>query len=324
MYVLENPVLQRELLVNLRTGRAFILMLVYQTLLGMVVYFAWPQQTHLDLSKQPQDARKLADMFFLGQYILASLMAPSFAAGAITGEKERKTYELLLASPLRPSAIVLGKMIASLTHLVVLIFSSLPIVMLCLTLGGVSPYEAMAAYLGLIVSVITFAAVAVACSSYFKRTAASLSVSYLIILPMALAGIVFWTLMADFGQYRLILMVTLVPGLAVTLCTVLFIRTSARLLHPPDVGSEGKEVVDLDEEAKEVVGLFIQRDHFPDRLFAPAKRTTLLPDRTNPVYDKEIRSEIFGHGTLMLRVVIQVSIALAILLMAFWLFIWPQ
>jgi len=324
MYVLENPVLQRELLVNLRTGRAFILMLVYQALLGMVVYFAWPQQTHLDLSKQPQDARKLADMFFLGQYILASLMAPSFAAGAITGEKERKTYELLLASPLRPSAIVLGKMIASLTHLVVLIFSSLPIVMLCLTLGGVSPYEAMAAYLGLIVSVITFAAVAVACSSYFKRTAASLSVSYLLILPMALAGIAFWTLMADFGEYRLILMVTLVPGLAMTLCTVLFIRTSARLLHPPDVGSEGKEVVDLDEEAKEVVGLFIQRDHFPDRLFAPAKRTTLLPDRTNPVYDKEIRSEIFGHGTLMLRVVIQVSIALAILLMAFWLFIWPQ
>ena len=29
-------------------------------------------------------------------------MAPTFAAGSITGEKERKTYELLLASPLRP------------------------------------------------------------------------------------------------------------------------------------------------------------------------------------------------------------------------------
>ena len=66
-------------------------------------------------------------------------MAPSFAAGAITGEKERKTYEMLLASPLRPGAIVLGKLIASLTHLAVLIFSSLPIVMLCLPLGGVSP-----------------------------------------------------------------------------------------------------------------------------------------------------------------------------------------
>ncbi|MHB8861937.1 MAG: ABC transporter permease subunit, partial [Pirellulaceae bacterium] len=54
------------------------------------------------------------------------------------------------------------------------------------------------------------------------------------------------------------------------------------------------------------------------------KRDTLLQDGANPVYDKEIRSEIFSQGTLMLRVVIQISIFLAILPMAFWLYIWPQ
>ena len=104
----------------------------------------------------------------------------------------------------------------------------------------------------------------------------------------------------------------------------LFANTSARLLHPPDVGSEGKEVVDLEQEAQQVVGLVIQRDQFPDRLFAPAKRDTLLADGVNPVYDKEIRSEIFSQGTLMLRVVIQVSMLLAIPLMAVCLYIWPQ
>jgi ABC-type transport system involved in multi-copper enzyme maturation permease subunit len=100
------------------------------------------------LTSNPAAARNLVDLFFIGQYVLASLMAPSFAAGAITGEKERMTYEMLLASPLRPGAIVIGKLIASLTHLAVLIFSSLPIVMLCLPLGGVSFYEVLAAYLG--------------------------------------------------------------------------------------------------------------------------------------------------------------------------------
>ena len=68
----------------------------------------------------------------------------------------------------------------------------------------------------------------------------------------------------------------------------------------------------------------IQRDQFPDKLFAPAKRETLLPDGANPVYDKEIRSEIFSQGTLMLRLVIQVSMLLAIPLMAFCLYIWPE
>ena len=89
----------------------------------------------------------LVDLFFIGQYVLASLMAPSFAASAITGEKERKTYEMLLASPLKPSAISLGKLFASLVHLTLLIFASLPIVMLCLPLGGVDLREVLAAWL---------------------------------------------------------------------------------------------------------------------------------------------------------------------------------
>jgi ABC-type transport system involved in multi-copper enzyme maturation permease subunit len=323
MYLFENPVLQRELLVNLRTWRGCLLMLVYQASLAMVVYLAWPQDARLDLSQQPEDARKLADLFFLGQYVLASLMAPSFAAGAITGEKERHTYEMLLASPLRPGAIVLGKLVASLTHLAVLIFASLPIIMLCLPLGGIHPNEVLAAYLGLIVSVITFGMIGIACSSYFKRTAASLVVSYLLILPLALGGILFWYATAPWGTARLVITVTVVPGAAAVLCAVLFAATSARLLHPPDVGSEGKDVVDLEREAEMVVGLVIQRDQFPDKLFAPAKRDTFMEDGTNPVYDKEIRSEIFSQGTLMLRVVIQVSMLLAIPLMALCLYIWP-
>ena len=324
MYVLENPVLQRELLVNLRTLRAFVLLFFYQALLATLVYFAWPQDTRLDLTTNPQAARTLVDLFFIGQYVLASLMAPSFAAGAITGEKERKTYELLLSSPLRPGAIVAGKLIASLTHLAVLIFSSLPIVMLCLPLGGVSFWEVLAAYLGLIVSVITFGMISIACSSYFHRTAAALVVSYLLILPLAMGGVLLWRALSNMGEFRLLLTITVLPGVGAAICIALFANTCARLLYPPDVGSEGKEVVDLEQEAREAVGLVIQRDQFPDKLFAPARRDFLLPDGANPVYDKEMRNEIFSQGTLMLRVVIQVSMVLAIPLMAVCLYIWPQ
>ena len=108
MYLFENPVLQRELLVNLRMTRAFVLLFCYLALLGLVVYVAWPTSQTLDLTTTPQEAKRLIDLFFVGQYVLMSLMAPSFAAGTIAGEKERKTYEMLLASPLRPAAIVLG------------------------------------------------------------------------------------------------------------------------------------------------------------------------------------------------------------------------
>ena len=322
MYLFQNPVLQRELLVNLRTHRSFVLLLVYQLLLAAVVYFAWPQESRLEANADA--ARRLVDLFFVGQYIIASMMAPSFAAGAITGEKERHTYEMLLASPMRPGAIVMGKLMASLAHLAILIFASLPIVMLCLPLGGVSLYEVLAAYLGLTLSVVTFGMISVACSSYFRRTVGSLIASYLFVLPLALVGVLAWQRLAVSGETRLFLTITVLPLICVGIVVVLFRNTANRLLYPPDVGSEGKEVVDLEEEAEEVVGLVIQRDKFPDRLFAPPKRQALLTDNANPVYDKEIHSEIFSQGTLMLRVVIQVSMFLAIPIMAGCLFIKPS
>jgi ABC-type transport system involved in multi-copper enzyme maturation permease subunit len=324
MYLFENPVLQRELLVNLRMTRAFVLLFFYLAALGLVVLLAWPQQRQLDLTTNPEAARRLVNLVFLGQYLLASMMAPSFAAGAITGEKERKSYEMLLASPLRPGAIVLGKLLASLCHLLLLVFASLPIVMLCLPLGGVSIYETLAAYLGLILSVTTFGMISVAASSYFQRTSASLVVAYLLILPLALTGVACWIALAEQVRLRLIMTVGVLPVVCAAICIWLFRATVDRLLHPPDVGSEGKEVVNLELEATQAMGLVIQRDSYPDRLFAPASRTDLLPDGANPVFDKEMRSEIFSQGTLMLRVVIQVSMFLALPLMGFLLYPWPE
>jgi len=324
MYLYENTVLQRELLVNLRMQRAFMLLFVYVALLGAVVYIAWPTDAQLDLSQNPEKARTLANMFFLGQYILASLMAPSFASGAISGEKERKTYEMLLATPMRPSAIILGKLLAALCHLGLLIFASLPIVMLCIPLGGVSALEVVSAYVWLVCSVLVYGMISLACSSYFSRTSSSLVVSYLIILPLSLVAVGFWQLFSPMGEVRVTLTLTLVPLLSGVVVAVLFIATSKRLLHPPDVGSEGKDVVDIDEESCQVIGMMIQSDQWPDRLFAPAKRTDLMEEGINPIYDKEMRSELFNQGTLMLRVVVQISIVLAVLLMAPCLYLWPE
>ena len=103
-----------------------------------------------------------------------------------------------------------------------------------------------------------------------------------------------------------------------------FRGTSRRLLHPPDVGAEAQEVVDPDLEQRTAVGMVIRSEQFPDKLFAPPKRIDLLADGINPIYDKEMRSELFGQGTLMLRLVIQLSMFLALPLMAVCLYMLPH
>ena len=315
----DNPVLIRELLVNLRSNRAFVLQLLYVTFLGVVVYFAWPSEGKLVSADL---AQRLFNMFFLGQFFLVALVAPSFAAGSITGEKERKTYEMLLASPLRPSSILVGKLLSSLTYLVILILSSLPLVIICFLLGGILLSEVARAYLILILAAGTFGLLSLACSSYFSRTSSALVVSYLVILPVAVLCVVLTqtkeVVLRDFVS------IAVLPPWTLAIWAVVIILVNRRLLRPPDVGSEGKDVVDEEQEMKYAIGVVIDRDLFPDKLFAPAKRTDLMPDGTNPVLDKELRSEIFSQGTLMLRVVIQVSMLLSIPLMAALLFLRPE
>src|SRR5262245_24605460 len=319
MFLRDNPVLTRELLVTLRSSRSFVLQFFYVLALGSLVFFYLLSGDYCARHVVPGVARRLFDIFFLGQFFLVALMAPTFAAGSITGEKERKTYELLLASPLRPGTILIGKLLSSLSYLVILIVSSLPLMILCYLLGGLLLSEITRSYLVLILAAGTFGLLSIACSSYFRRTSSALVVSYLVILPLAVACVVLTR--TDDVQVRDFVSIAVLPPWCLATWTVLGILINGRLLRPPDVGSEGKDVIDEEEEMKYAIGVVIDRELFPDKLFAPAKRNDLMPDGTNPVLDKERRSEIFSQGTLMLRVVIQVSMLLSIPLMAALLFL---
>lgn len=324
MLLRENPVLSRELLVNLRSHHAFLMQFGYIVLLGSAVYFGWPNGVGTARRVGPEQAQLLFELFFLGQFFLVALVAPTFASGSITGEKERKTYEMLLASPLEPMTILVGKLFSSLSFLVLLIISSLPLMILCYLLGGILLSEVVRAYLVLILAAGTFGLLSVACSSFFSRTSSALVVSYLVVLPLALLCVgLTWrgeSSSPEAREFVTFASIALLPPWTLAIWGVVVILINRRLLRPPDVGSEGKEVVVEEEEMRYAVGVVIDRDMFPDKLFAPAKRLDLMPDGANPVLDKELRSEIFSQGTLMLRLVIQVSMLLSIPLMAMFLF----
>ena len=134
-------------------------------------------------------------------------------------------------------------------------------------LGATSFYEVLATYIGMAASVTLFGMICVAASSYFTRTIAALVVSYLIVLPLTLVGILFYSLTSSYP--RMFLVGGFLPICCLVAAGVLLVVTSRRLLHPPDVGAEAKDVVDPDMEQKMAVGMVIRSDQFPDKLFAP-------------------------------------------------------
>lgn len=336
MYLIDNAVLRRELLGDLRTGRLLGSLLVYLGALGAIVWLAWPRQALPDGSADPQQVGRLITLLHVGQYVLMTLMVPALAAGRFSRERERMTSEMLLASPMPPGAVLLGKLFGALFIPAVLTLCSLPLVMPCQSLAAATVFQTLAVYLPMASVVITFITISLTISCCSNRTSLALRTSYLTVLPLALLGMMLYGVLQPAGGFRLMALVFFVPSGCSLLCAALltFIRT--RLTHPPQLGKETLGTVELEREDLEsapvdweveqykALGMVIRTDQFPDRLFAPPKRTDLLPDRANPVHHRETQWMVYGPGNPRLRLTIQLSMWLALPAMAAFCWFWQD
>ncbi len=102
MYLFDNPVLQRELLGNLRMNRAFLLLLVYLGLLGGVVWVTWPDFRQVDMTSSVE-AKERVDFFFLGQSVPAGLLDGSQFRGG-DHQRRKRTQDLRKPAGQSPGA----------------------------------------------------------------------------------------------------------------------------------------------------------------------------------------------------------------------------
>jgi len=118
---------------------------------------------------------------FVIQFILIALINPSFTCGAISGEKERKTYELLVTTLLSPVDIIFGKVLHSVSFCFLFILSSLPVTCTVFFIGGVSPAEIIILYVVLFMSVIFFSLFGIYYSARFSSTNTAIRTTYVVI-----------------------------------------------------------------------------------------------------------------------------------------------
>lgn len=75
------------------------------------------------------------------QLFLTSFIAPVFAAGAITQEKDANTFHILLTTPLSGAQIVIGSLFSRIFFVWALLLSGLPVFAITMIYGGVSLRE---------------------------------------------------------------------------------------------------------------------------------------------------------------------------------------
>jgi ABC-type transport system involved in multi-copper enzyme maturation permease subunit len=134
----------------------------------------------------PTLGSQLFSTLALGAVVLLSFIAPALTAGAVSGERERRTLDLLLVTRASALGLVVGKLLGSLMYALFLLSASLPAFALVYLYGGVPPSYLLMVFLVAVVTALTHAAVALFLSALLRRTLATLVLSYMLVL-----GVVF-------------------------------------------------------------------------------------------------------------------------------------
>ena len=103
--------------------------------------------------------------------------------GAISLEREKATLDLLVTTPLRPGAIVVGKLLSALAFVILMILAGIPVSALVLMYGGVSVEDIVrAAGRAASSSAIGFGVIGLFCSALIKRTQSATVIAYSTVL----------------------------------------------------------------------------------------------------------------------------------------------
>jgi ABC-type transport system involved in multi-copper enzyme maturation permease subunit len=163
MIVRQNPIVLKELRARMRGRQASILLTAYLGVLALLVILVYLVfRSSSSATGSANDLRMLGKTIFgliVGvEFLAVCFIAPGLTAGAISGERERQTLDLLRTTLLTARGLVFGKFFAALSFLVLLLFTALPVQSLAFLFGGVAVEEVLVGALLLFVTAMTFCA----------------------------------------------------------------------------------------------------------------------------------------------------------------------
>ncbi len=300
-----NPVLQRELRERMRGSRAMWMLTAYLGLLVGIFFFVYHAQsgskTGLDIVVAPTEVAQIGRgifewvLFFM--MLLVLFLVPGLTSGAIAGERERQTLIPMQVTMLKPRSIVIGKVMASLAFLFLLIVAALPLFSLSYLIGGIGLDQALEGLGIVVITGIVYACITVGCSALVKRVQTATVLAY---------GIVLVTVMGTFLLYTAAGLIDGTPTLsatssskhppAVLLITNPVALTAAVIARDPNQADTGARTNSPFEPIRRIVEP-LRRDGSTSGSGSGATTSgTSVPSTTVPIAVPQLGGQFIGGG----------------------------
>ena len=177
-----NPIVRREARVALRSWRLFASITAYITVVTMFIGVLLYNMSYnsYDFSFDPMNMLVIYCLVVSMQFGLVIIATPALTAGSISGERERQTLDLLLVTRMSAGTIVIGKLIASLSQLLLILAATLPAFAVVFYFGGTSIGGFITAMGYIFLTACMAGAISLFFSCIFKRTVVSILLVYII------------------------------------------------------------------------------------------------------------------------------------------------
>ncbi|MEK3882240.1 ABC transporter permease [Paenibacillus sp. PL2-23] len=200
-----NPVLDKEIRLRLRTPRAMWTLFFYLIAIGLLAFAAiylTLGMTGRGASYNPEESRMLFYFLSMAQLGLVAFMAPGLTAGVISGEREKQTLNLLLTTQQSSFTIIISKLISSLSFMILIVTSTIPVYSMVFLYGGVSPKQLVLVFLFYLFMMAMLGSFGIFFSTVLKRTMISVISTYGVTLFIFVGtGILYFVTMSVVENY---------------------------------------------------------------------------------------------------------------------------
>lgn len=183
-----NPVYRRETTISCRSFRLALILLVFNGLLATIALLnMYSVLAQAKVTAEIQFSSFLDLYIFVAavEFIMLMFIMPALTSASISGERERQTLDLMLTTNMKPSQIVIGKLLSSLSTMFLLIVSSFPILALVFVYGGITVTDVALLLLCYIAVALLSGSMGLCFSSLFKKSTIATVVTYGVLITIA-------------------------------------------------------------------------------------------------------------------------------------------
>lgn len=180
-----NPVFEKELRIYERSIKISMVIFIYNIILAIVAFAIFYDMLHTSRYTGSVEYKSIIQIYIIMAYIqfgMLVLIIPGLTAGAISGERERQTLDILLSTQMKPWQIILGKLQSSLLVVLLLATTSLPIVSIVFVFGGIKIVDLLILILLLVVEAVFIGTIGLFFSALFKKTTSATVLTYTTLL----------------------------------------------------------------------------------------------------------------------------------------------